>query len=174
MDRTPMHPRSTTQRDQAGLIGTAGLPGWEGPGALAEPGPPTTLVRQTGRAPQRRVMSPSLSQAFQTQVCSTCQGVLEGPAVRCASCGTTVHAYCAQSSMHEFFCRDCLQELEAVRQGRLHRDQALRSARGLGALTARSSELLGTAVGAVGGATLAAGQFLASGPPGGARIAKGD
>ena len=139
--------------------------------------PPTTIARITGRTPQTRVMSPSTTTAttmgFRAaqQLCTTHLQALDGPTALCASCHGAVHAYCVVTHMHEFLCRPCYQEHEAVREAQRQRELAHRVAHGLGSFLPRSSELLGTAVGAVGGATLAAGQFLAAGAAAGARAA---
>ena len=97
------------------------------------------------------------------QVCSNCLDVLRGPVAVCSACGGTVHNRCAVTHMHDYVCHQCHRALLEAREAQAQREQSLRAAHGLGMITARSSELLGTAMGAVGGATLAAGQFLAAG-----------
>ena len=75
--------------------------------------------------------------------------------------------------MHVCVCFRCAREAQAVREAQRFQERALQAAHGLGSVSARSSELLGTAMGAVGGATLGAAQFLAAGVQAGARNAFG-
>ena len=126
----------------------------------------TTVGRIAGRTPQTRVMSPSPA-----DMCVSCHHDLSGPTAICASCHAVVHAACVVTYMHEFLCTRCASQLETHREAQRMREQALQAAHGLGASGARSSELLGTALGAVGGATLGAAQWMAAGVSAGARTA---
>ena len=126
--------------------------------------------------PQLRVMSPSIASAMREAVirdhlqaaCYVCSRQLGGPLVVCTCCGNAVHSHCALAAMHQTVCERCMQDLQSAEQSRQQQHAA---ARALGLAGARGAEALGTAVGAVSAAGLAAGQFLVHGASAGARSA---
>ena len=67
--------------------------------------------------------------------------------------------------MHQSVCEACYYELQAAEEQRRQHQAAART---LGLAGARGAELLGTAAGAVGAASLAASRFLVAGATAGA------
>jgi len=118
--------------------------------------------------PPTRVMSPNDRFDYHRSPCKVCRFPLHGPQVGCSHCGELVHPQCVVAVIHEPYCETCFEELRAFEENRrTHRA----AARGLGVLGARGSELVGTAVGAVGSASLAAGRYFVSGAVAGAASA---
>ena len=121
-----------------------------------------------GADPQKRVMSPNALAGFPRELCQVCQQSLSGPLVVCACCGNAVHGQCAVALGHDVYCERCITRWQYEEDQRVQREQAAHT---MGMLTARGSEMLGTALGAASAASVAAGRSLMAGAAAGARFA---
>ena len=129
------------------------------------------LGSQAGQlVPQLRVMSPTSGLAMreghsQIHPCKVCNMSLGGPLVICAACGQPVHSHCSLAVMHNSICEKCMRDFQ---NDELARQQQAAAAHQLGLVSARGAQLLGTAAGAVGAASLAASRYLVAGAQAGA------
>ena len=118
--------------------------------------------------PDARVMSPSFRPGHQGMPCGVCLREFAGPLVVRSSCGACVHNHCSAAVVQNAVCEGCFLQWQA---GEEQRRQHHAAARTLGPMGARSSELTGTAVGAVGAASAAASRYLVQGAVAGATSA---
>ena len=122
---------------------------------------PSAGPRQPARAdPQQRVMSPNALSGFPRELCQVCQQSLAGPLVVCACCASAVHGQCAVALGHDVYCERCVARWQYDEDQRAQREHAAHT---MGVLTARGSEMLGTALGAASAASVAAGRSLVAG-----------
>ena len=113
-------------------------------------------------------MSPTGRPGFQTAACVVCRGALRGQLVACGACGAYVHSHCSVGLMQDSICENCFGNWQAAEE---QRQQHQSAARRLGYAGARGSEIIGTAFGAVGAASVAATRYLVAGASAGARSA---
>ena len=149
-----------TDADDVPLVQLTGLRAQQTPHSVA-------ALQTQRRLPDARVMSPTFRPGFR-EPCSVCLRELAGPVVVCSTCASCVHSHCSAAVMQQSICENCFRQWQSAEEARQVQHAAARS---LGLLGARSSELLGTAVGAVGAAGAAASRFLVQGAVAGASSA---